>query len=44
MFGPAQSASPVVAGKPVLGTWQQIFHLECDVRPRSRSVVAVLGE
>ncbi len=22
----------VAEGKPVLGTWQQIFHLECDVR------------
>jgi thiamine phosphate synthase YjbQ (UPF0047 family) len=29
----------------VLGTWQQIFHLECDVRPRQRTVVVtVMGE
>jgi len=36
---------PVADGKPVLGTWQQIFHLECDIRPRRRTVVvAVLGE
>jgi thiamine phosphate synthase YjbQ (UPF0047 family) len=35
----------VAEGKPVLGTWQQIFHLECDVRPRSRTVVVtVMGE
>ena len=32
-------------GKPVLGTWQQIFHLECDVRPRKRTVVVTsIGE
>ena len=36
---------PVAAGRPVLGTWQQVFHLECDVRPRSREVVVtVQGE
>lgn len=36
---------PVAGGKPALGTWQQIFHLECDIRPRSRSIViTVMGE
>lgn len=36
---------PVANGAPVLGTWQQIFHLECDVRPRQRTiVVTVMGE
>ncbi len=36
---------PVTGGRPVLGTWQQIFHLECDVRPRKRTVVVtVQGE
>ncbi len=36
---------PVTAGDLVLGTWQQLFLLECDVRPRSRSlVVTVTGE
>lgn len=36
---------PVTRGEPVLGTWQQIFHLECDVKPRSRRiVVTVRGE
>ncbi len=36
---------PVRAGKPALGTWQQIILLECDVRPRRRDVVVtVLGE
>jgi len=29
----------------VLGTWQQVFLLECDVRPRDRTVVVtVIGE
>jgi secondary thiamine-phosphate synthase enzyme len=36
---------PVSGGQLVLGTWQQIFHLECDIRPRERTViVTVLGE
>ena len=36
---------PIEGGKPALGTWQQIFHLECDVRPRQRTVVVtVLGD
>jgi secondary thiamine-phosphate synthase enzyme len=36
---------PVQDGRLVLGTWQQIFHLECDVKPRRRTVmVTVMGE
>jgi secondary thiamine-phosphate synthase enzyme len=36
---------PVADGQPVLGTWQQIFYLECDVKPRQREiVVTVTGE
>jgi secondary thiamine-phosphate synthase enzyme len=36
---------PVGGGELLLGTWQQIFLLECDVRPRQRTVVVtVLGE
>jgi len=36
---------PVKNGAPLLGTWQQIFHLECDIKPRSRRiVVTVHGE
>ena len=36
---------PIGQGKLLLGTWQQIFLLECDTRPRQRSiVVTVLGE
>ena len=44
LLGPSLTA-PVSGGKPVLGTWQQIFHMECDVRPRERTVVVtVFGE
>lgn len=33
---------PVRDGRLVLGTWQQVFLLECDVRPRSREVVVTV--
>ncbi len=43
LLGPSLSV-PVTDGRPVLGTWQQIVHLECDVRPRRRVVnVTVIG-
>jgi len=36
---------PFADGRLVLGTWQQIFHLECDIKPRNRQiVVTVQGE
>lgn len=36
---------PVTDGALNLGSWQQIFHLECDVKPRDRTiVVTVSGE
>lgn len=38
-------AVPIGDGAPILGTWQQIFFLECDIKPRERTVVAtVQGE
>jgi secondary thiamine-phosphate synthase enzyme len=41
----ASLSVPVAGGQLVLGTWQQIFHLECDIRPRQRTiVVTVMGE
>ena len=44
MLGPSL-AVPVSDGQLVLGTWQQVFHLECDVRPRQRTVVVtVIGD
>jgi secondary thiamine-phosphate synthase enzyme len=36
---------PVRDSRLALGTWQQIFHLECDMKPRRREiVVTVIGE
>jgi secondary thiamine-phosphate synthase enzyme len=44
LLGPSLMV-PISSGKPVLGTWQQIFHLECDVRGRQRTVmITVSGE
>jgi secondary thiamine-phosphate synthase enzyme len=44
LMGPSLSV-PVANGKLLLGTWQQIFHLECDVRGRERTVVVtVMGQ
>jgi secondary thiamine-phosphate synthase enzyme len=44
LLGP-QLTVPVGGGRLLLGTWQQVFHLECDVRPRERTVVVtVTGE
>ncbi|WP_297499634.1 secondary thiamine-phosphate synthase enzyme YjbQ [Thermococcus sp.] len=41
----ASECFPVVDGKLVRGTWQQIFFVELDVRPRHRRVVVqVVGE
>ncbi len=43
-LGPSLTV-PVSNGKLVLGTWQQIFHLDCDVKPRQRKImVTVYGE
>jgi secondary thiamine-phosphate synthase enzyme len=41
LLGPSLTA-PVSGGKLLLGTWQQIFHLECDVRGRRRTVVVTV--
>jgi secondary thiamine-phosphate synthase enzyme len=44
LLGPSLTV-PIAQGKLVLGTWQQIFLLECDIKSRRRTVVAtVLGE
>lgn len=41
LLGPSLSV-PVRDGRLVLGTWQQIVHLECDIRPRERTVVVTV--
>ena len=44
LLGPSLTV-PVAEGKLALGTWQQIFHLECDTRGRQRNIViTVMGE
>jgi secondary thiamine-phosphate synthase enzyme len=44
LLGPGLTV-PVSNGRLVLGTWQQIYHLECDIKPRRRTiVVTVMGE
>ena len=44
LLGPSLTV-PIADGKPLLGTWQQIVHLECDVRGRQRTiVVTVVGD
>src|SRR5512142_2886648 len=43
-LGPSLTV-PVREGKPVLGTWQQAFHLECDVKARRRTIaITVVGD
>jgi secondary thiamine-phosphate synthase enzyme len=44
LLGPSLTV-PIKDGKLLLGTWQQVFHLECDIKPRRRIVaVTVIGE
>lgn len=42
LLGPSLTV-PVADGRPLLGPWQQIFHLECDVRGRQRTVVVTVS-
>ncbi|MBN2332283.1 MAG: YjbQ family protein [Deltaproteobacteria bacterium] len=43
ILGPSLTV-PIHDGRMILGTWQQIFHLECDIKPRRRQiVVTVIG-
>ncbi len=41
LLGPSLTV-PLSDGKLVLGTCQQIFHLECDIKARERKVVVTL--
>jgi len=41
MLGPSLCV-PVTEGRLPLGTWQQIFHLECDIKPRRRQIVVTV--
>ncbi|MFE4105156.1 secondary thiamine-phosphate synthase enzyme YjbQ [Almyronema epifaneia] len=43
-MGPSLTV-PIRGHRLILGTWQQIFHLECDVKPRQRTLqVTLYGE
>jgi secondary thiamine-phosphate synthase enzyme len=41
LMGPSLTV-PVVNGRPVLGTWQQVFVLECDIKPRRRTILVTV--
>jgi secondary thiamine-phosphate synthase enzyme len=44
LLGPSLTI-PIEKGRLVLGTWQQVFLLECDVRPRQRKIaVTIIGD
>jgi len=44
LLGPSLSV-PFVEGTLTLGTWQQIVHIDFDVRPRQRQIVVqIVGE
>ncbi len=44
LLGPSLTV-PIRDGRLALGTWQQIFHLECDVKPRKRKIIiTIIGE
>jgi secondary thiamine-phosphate synthase enzyme len=43
MMGPGITV-PFNNSHLLLGTWQQIFHLECDIKPRKRTLIlTVIG-
>ncbi len=41
-LGPSLTV-PVTDGAPALGVWQQIFLLECDIKPRNRTIVVTVS-
>jgi len=44
LLGPSLTV-PIRKGRPALGTWQQVIHLECDTRPRERTIIfTVMGQ
>ncbi len=44
LLGPSITI-PLSGAQLVLGTWQQLFHLECDIKSRQRRViVTIFGE
>jgi secondary thiamine-phosphate synthase enzyme len=44
MLGPSLTV-PIKDRELVLGAWQRVFHLECDIKPRRRTIaVTVMGD
>lgn len=44
LMGPGITV-PFKDSKLILGTWQQIFHMECDIKPRQRDIfITIIGE
>ena len=44
LLGPSLTL-PIKDGHLVLGNWQQVFHLECDIKPRRRTIaLTVIGD
>lgn len=41
LMGPSLTV-PLKDGRPLLGTWQQIILLDCDVKPRRRKIVVTV--
>lgn len=41
LLGPSLTI-PITNGNLKLGTWQQIFHLECDIKPRQREIIVTI--
>lgn len=41
LMGPSLTI-PFADNTPILGTWQQIIHLECDIKPRTREIVVTV--
>ena len=40
-LGPSLTV-PVTDARMALGTWQQIFHLECDIKTRRRKIIVTV--
>jgi len=41
VMGPSLTV-PITHNTPILGNWQQIFHLECDIKRRTREIIVTI--
>jgi secondary thiamine-phosphate synthase enzyme len=42
LMGPSLTV-PLRDGRLITGTWQQIFHIECDIKPRTRTIIVTVN-